>query len=260
MYPMETRVKIFVLLSIFIGVLIAQQATAKPVTTRMRAEAVKERRIQRLEAHRRNIRQTIDTFRQRMESAFKQLESSIGVFIAAMDRQIEEEKRDMCLFFGRDEYCPEPEEDKIFPVESDLWNVSKFYSPIVGQKKYFWVFNPRHNEQNSCDSLRWVGYDSRIRGEYAADHCMNCQGNCFKPADISVDLRLETPFRVGACPPEYPFGTQFNIQGFGIMTCVDRGGKIKGKRLDIWTGIGTQGMDNYVSSPSSGMRKVTIVK
>ena len=105
--------------------------------------------------------------------------------------------------------------------------------------------------------VRWIGYKSRARGSYGAEFCINSQGDALETANRS-DLRLATPFRVGACPPEYPFGTVFVIEGFGNMTCIDRGGAIKGKRLDLWTGIGSEGVDNYVSSPSSGMRRVTV--
>lgn len=37
-----------------------------------------------------------------------------------------------------------------------------------------------------------------------------------------------------ACSPEFPFGTQFEVEGVGIVTCTDRGGAIQGNRLDIY--------------------------
>lgn len=37
-----------------------------------------------------------------------------------------------------------------------------------------------------------------------------------------------------ACPPEYAFGTQIEIEGLGTYVCEDRGGKIKGNRFDMW--------------------------
>ena len=37
-----------------------------------------------------------------------------------------------------------------------------------------------------------------------------------------------------ACPPEYAFGTQIEIDGMGTYVCEDRGGKIKGNHFDMW--------------------------
>jgi 3D (Asp-Asp-Asp) domain-containing protein len=37
-----------------------------------------------------------------------------------------------------------------------------------------------------------------------------------------------------ACPPDIPFGTVLEIENVGERVCEDRGGAIKGKRLDIY--------------------------
>ncbi|MGE7271383.1 3D domain-containing protein [Brevibacillus panacihumi] len=37
-----------------------------------------------------------------------------------------------------------------------------------------------------------------------------------------------------ACPPELPFGTRVHIEGVGERVCTDRGGAIKGRRLDVY--------------------------
>lgn len=40
--------------------------------------------------------------------------------------------------------------------------------------------------------------------------------------------------RTIACPPEYPFGAKIEIDGYGVYTCEDRGGAIKGNHFDIY--------------------------
>lgn len=37
-----------------------------------------------------------------------------------------------------------------------------------------------------------------------------------------------------ACPAALPFGTEVEIEGIGVRVCEDRGGAIKGKRLDVF--------------------------
>ncbi|MCR8843108.1 3D domain-containing protein [Paenibacillus sp. SC116] len=37
-----------------------------------------------------------------------------------------------------------------------------------------------------------------------------------------------------ACPKELPFGTRVEIEDIGVRTCTDRGGAIKGTRLDVF--------------------------
>ncbi|HPN54882.1 MAG TPA: 3D domain-containing protein [Candidatus Moranbacteria bacterium] len=40
--------------------------------------------------------------------------------------------------------------------------------------------------------------------------------------------------RTIACPKEFPFGAKISIEGMGIYTCEDRGGAIKGNKIDIY--------------------------
>ncbi len=39
--------------------------------------------------------------------------------------------------------------------------------------------------------------------------------------------------RICAAPPEYPFGTVFDVEGMGEWVVQDRGGAIKGNKLDL---------------------------
>lgn len=101
--------------------------------------------------------------------------------------------------------------------EKYLWEfiLSRYYSPVVGQKKY---------------------YTNR-----RADLVMNCGGDeksCEIPAD---GLKLQE-HEVGvaySCPPEVPLGSKIKLQFhwwtvYGV--CRDRGGAIKDKRLDARCG------------------------
>lgn len=40
--------------------------------------------------------------------------------------------------------------------------------------------------------------------------------------------------RTIACPPELPFGAKIEIEGMGTYVCEDRGGAIKGNKIDIY--------------------------
>lgn len=40
--------------------------------------------------------------------------------------------------------------------------------------------------------------------------------------------------RTLACPPNFPFGAKINIEGYGTFVCEDRGGAIKGNKVDIY--------------------------
>lgn len=129
-----------------------------------------------------------------------------------------------------------------------IYRITRYYSPIPNQERYLYEFK---NRDKGCvpGNMRWLGYRSRVKGEYAADLCVNSSGSAFKTAD-GTDLRLKTPFRVAACPREMAFGTRLVIEGIGNVTCHDRGGAIRGKRLDVWAGIGTQAILDMQNSPA----------
>lgn len=124
------------------------------------------------------------------------------------------------------------EEHKEPTVEGDIWNISRYYTPVPGQSHYY-------------------------RKTYEEDFAVNCQGDCFITAD-GTDLRSKQPMTVAACPSTMPFGTRLEIEGIGIVTCHDRGGAIKGKRIDVWAGSGSNAVD-LIRSTKGGPRKVRIL-
>lgn len=98
---------------------------------------------------------------------------------------------------------------------------------------------------------------------YKADFEVNCLGNCLSPADGHGEMKQSMAYKIVACPKEYPFGTKFIIEGVGTTVCRDRGGMIKKEentvRLDIWAGIGMDGLRKIENSPVPHHPKVTVV-
>jgi len=232
---------------------------------RERASKVSVRKLQRLKRIKREAisdQNEFDAAHNVFQEAWDKFKGEMGSWFKSIDSLVQDEMDTLCYSHGKSEFCPPPPEPELIdnsyePRGDDVWEISKYYTPVLRQDQYFWRFKDRRKGCSSSN-LKWLGYNSSEKGEYAADACMNIQGNGFRTADGS-DLRLRNPFQVGACPPEYPFGTRFITKAFGTMTCIDRGGAIKGKRLDLWAGAGNQGMENYVSSPSSGKHVVEII-
>lgn len=62
-----------------------------------------------------------------------------------------------------------------------------------------------------------------------------CPGRCCcgQFADGITASGVPAVGRIIAAPPEIPFGTEIYIEGYGYAKVEDRGGAIKGKRLDV---------------------------
>lgn len=61
----------------------------------------------------------------------------------------------------------------------------------------------------------------------AADECGKSDGITASGVKVAENRTL-------ACPPMYPFGAKIAIEGYGVYTCEDRGGAIKGNHFDIY--------------------------
>ncbi len=61
----------------------------------------------------------------------------------------------------------------------------------------------------------------------AADECGKSDG-------VTASGIKVTEKRTLACPPNFPFGTKIAIEGMGEFRCEDRGGAIKGNKIDIY--------------------------
>ncbi len=99
--------------------------------------------------------------------------------------------------------------------ETVIFAISAYYSPVEGQNRY-------------------------ATGSYAGDIRLNGSG---------VNGADGTPVFPGmiAAPPNYPFGTKMQIPGIGTVAVHDRGGAIKGNRLDVWMGYGDMGLQRALS-------------
>lgn len=60
--------------------------------------------------------------------------------------------------------------------------------------------------------------------------CVKC---CGKWADGITASGAKAEGKLIAAPPEIPFGTWIDIPGYGMAEVLDRGGSIKGRRLDV---------------------------
>lgn len=108
-------------------------------------------------------------------------------------------------------YAQSPENFVAPPLDNaELYTISAYYSPLPNQSRY-------------------------VTGSYESDVRLNGEGVHAADSTIVYEGMI-------AAPKEIPFGTKIYIEGIGMGTVHDRGGSIKGKRLDVWMGYGEEGM------------------
>lgn len=63
-----------------------------------------------------------------------------------------------------------------------------------------------------------------------------CEKCCGSHADgiTASGYKLQNGSKVIAAPADIPFGTKIYVPGYGLATVEDRGGSIKGNRLDVY--------------------------
>jgi 3D (Asp-Asp-Asp) domain-containing protein len=61
----------------------------------------------------------------------------------------------------------------------------------------------------------------------SADECGNSKGITASGFKVKENRTI-------ACPQKFPFGLKIEIEGIGTLTCEDRGGAIKGNKIDIY--------------------------
>lgn len=124
-------------------------------------------------------------------------------------------------------------------TNTNTFEVTRYYSPVKGQSKYY----------------NWKTYEQ--------DVCTNCWcwGDCSYPAN-NIKLTNEQAGRVVACPQEYTLWTQFNIEWYWWVTCVDRWSAIQMNRLDLWMWYGEEALNkiNTLKRPAWTIKVLEIKK
>lgn len=113
-------------------------------------------------------------------------------------------------------------EPQTFPYKK-TFIISSYYSPLPNQNKYF-------------------------TGSFEGDVRLNGEG-------VTAADGTKVYPGIAAAARRFPFGTKMEIPGFGIVAIHDRGGAIKGNRLDIWVGAGEEGLRRAIAW---GMRTVEV--
>lgn len=108
--------------------------------------------------------------------------------------------------------------------------LSAYYSPLPGQNYY-------------------------ATGSYASEIVLN-GGGIITASGRYVD---EIPYAFVAAPPCFEFGEVIQVENLGYFKVLDRGGAIRGKRLDVWVGYGNEGLNTALNfgKKSFFIRKVS---
>lgn len=72
----------------------------------------------------------------------------------------------------------------------------------------------------------------RVTAYCLCDKCINV--SAWRDGFTASGHQIQPGDRFIAAPPEIPFGTLLSVPGYGTAPVLDRGGAIKGKRLDIY--------------------------
>jgi 3D (Asp-Asp-Asp) domain-containing protein len=91
--------------------------------------------------------------------------------------------------------------------------------------------------------------DRFATGSYKKEVRLNGFGKLTKSGTVPA------PGTVAADPKVFPIGTTLYIPGYGLGVVEDTGKRIKGKRIDVFTGRGELGLDRAMAW---GERKITV--
>ncbi|MFZ2153678.1 MAG: 3D domain-containing protein [Candidatus Moraniibacteriota bacterium] len=91
--------------------------------------------------------------------------------------------------------------------------------------------------------------DEFVTGSYRKEVRLNGSGKLTKSNTVPASGTI------AADPKIFPIGTTLYIPGYGLGVVEDTGKKIKGKRIDVFTGRGDAGLERAIAW---GKRKITV--
>lgn len=122
---------------------------------------------------------------------------------------------------------------------------------------YYHPENQKNKEQKEI-YLFATGYyhpeedqDFYVTGTYEEDLELNGQGRTASGKEIRKGHAAVDPYVI-------PLGTEFHTEEYGILKAEDTGGRIKGNRIDIFTGNGQHGLTRALKI--RGWLKLKILK
>lgn len=116
-------------------------------------------------------------------------------------------------------FCPTYRIEQVNKEFLWVYNISRYYTPLPDQERYY------------------------LGRTYEQDLKMNTSWDPYVTAD-GYRLTKKDTHKVVACPSPMKMWTKLFIEWIGSVVCHDRWGAIKNKRIDLWVGIWTEGMNN----------------
>ena len=114
------------------------------------------------------------------------------------------------------------------------------------------------NNQNIADSILYPKINKPLEKllnptpqQMVATAYCGCAQCCGKAGQKTTSGTTPQQGRTVAVPSNIPFGTKLNIQGLGTYIAEDRGGDIKGNRIDIF-------FNNHNDALNFGKRNVNV--
>ncbi len=92
---------------------------------------------------------------------------------------------------------------------------------------------PVADRQRVFYKLGYLEYDGLAFTVTAYCPCEVCCGR-FSDGITASGHIIQPGDKFAAAPPEVPYGTMLDIPGYGVVPVLDRGGSIKGNRLDVF--------------------------
>ena len=89
-------------------------------------------------------------------------------------------------------------------------------------------------KDGGTDAVAEPAENGSLAGSFIVTAYCPCKKCCGKWSDGHFANGQEVSFPAIAAPPNIPFGTRINVPGYGVAKVKDRGGAIKGNKLDVY--------------------------